>query len=132
MTSVPALVARKVDLRDEWCCRRCGIRLSIVEGSRHHRQRRGAGGHVTSNLILLCGSGTTGCHGWVHSHVTMAVSRGLIVPVNGRARSKFIPIYLRGSWWLLDDVGGQVQVPEATALETLAAFGLPIPGGGIL
>lgn len=129
MSTVPALVTRQVDMRDEWCCRRCGIRLSIVAGSRHHRQRRAAGGHVTSNLILLCGSGTSGCHGWVHSHVMLATSQGLIVPVNGRARSRFIPVYLRGTWWLLDDMGKQVEIAEATALETLTTFGIPIPGG---
>lgn len=130
MSVVPALVATRVDMRDQWCCRRCGIRLSIVEGSRHHRQRRAAGGHVTSNIILLCGSGTTLCHGWVHAHPEVATMRGFIVPANGRARSLVIPLLSRGQWWLLDDVGGQELIPEATALETLAAFGMRIPGGG--
>jgi hypothetical protein len=37
--------------------------------------------------VPLCGSGTTGCHGWAESHVTDARAVGLDVPgsfVRGR------------------------------------------------
>lgn len=128
MSTVPVVVARLVDERDNYCCRRCGIRLSIVSGSRHHRQRRQAGGHRTSNLVLLCGSGTTGCHGWAHRNPEAAQMRGFIVPANGRATSNVIPIFSRGSWWLLDDMGHQEEIAVATAQETLAAYGLPVWG----
>ncbi len=33
--------------------------------------------HDPSNLVLLCGSGTTGCHGWVHAHPSEAHEQGL-------------------------------------------------------
>lgn len=47
----------------------------------HHRQLRSQGGRDSlANLISLCGSGTTGCHGWVHRHVAKAREHGLIVP----------------------------------------------------
>jgi hypothetical protein len=55
-----------VDERDQRCCARCGV--YVDGGSRHHRQLRRFGDHSAANLVLLCGSGTTGCHGWVHSH----------------------------------------------------------------
>lgn len=53
-------------------CERCGGTVDIY--SIHHRRRRGMGGtkckwiNDISNLILLCGSATTGCHGYVESH----------------------------------------------------------------
>jgi hypothetical protein len=35
--------------------------------------------HQVQNLILLCGSGTTGCHGFVHMHPTIAYENGWCV-----------------------------------------------------
>lgn len=37
--------------------------------------------HSPANIVELCGSGTTGCHGWVHQHVKEAERLGLIVPL---------------------------------------------------
>jgi hypothetical protein len=52
-----------------------GIRASI-----HHRKRRSQGGtHTPENLLLLCGTGTTGCHGWVHANVTESLEAGWLV-----------------------------------------------------
>lgn len=49
-----------------------------------HRRARGMGGsrlaetHTLDNLLLLCGSGTTGCHGWVENRErAAALARGL-------------------------------------------------------
>ena len=75
-------VKRMVDRRDGWRCVRCGASLESVPGSRHHRRPRShawAGLHLASNLILLCGSGTTGCHGWVHANPAQAYEEGLLV-----------------------------------------------------
>lgn len=62
---------------------RCGRSLWSVPGSRHHRKPRSVAGtaerHTAANLILLCGSGTTGCHGWVHSHIRQAEAHGWLV-----------------------------------------------------
>ena len=45
-----------------------------------HRVARGQGGAwCPSNGLHLCGSGTTGCHGWSHLHPTEAKARGWIV-----------------------------------------------------
>lgn len=74
---------RLVDDRDNRCCVRCGVSLYAVTGSRHHRKLRSQCSrqekHTASNLILLCGSGTTGCHGWVHAHPELAYESGLMV-----------------------------------------------------
>lgn len=32
-----------------------------------------------SNLMAICGSGTTGCHGWLESHREVAYEKGWLV-----------------------------------------------------
>lgn len=65
-----------VDVRDEGRCVRCGVNLHGRMFSRHHRKLRRHGDHSPANLILLCGSGTTGCHGWVHANPLKAYQDG--------------------------------------------------------
>ncbi len=80
----PTTVAQVV-LRDESCCVRCGGSCHGrrgVDWSVQHRRARGMGGsrredtNSLPNLILLCGSATTGCHGWVESNRTAALPNG--------------------------------------------------------
>ena len=65
-------------------CERCGT-PAIGSHNLHHRSARGRGGtkrdgvNEASNLLYLCGSGTTGCHGWVESHRALAYQLGLLV-----------------------------------------------------
>lgn len=65
------------------CCELCGV--YAYGGSLHHRRPRGMGGSkdpVTSspaNALLLCGSGTTGCHGQVEGNRADALERGLLL-----------------------------------------------------
>lgn len=69
--------------RDQGACQRCGQRSGPM--SRHHRKPRGMGGRSKSdalrpsNVVLLCGTGTTGCHGWVESHRGQAFGEGWLV-----------------------------------------------------
>lgn len=50
-------------------CARCGQRAA----NWHHRLPRSRGGPDDPiNLVALCGSGTTGCHGWVEHHPEQA------------------------------------------------------------
>lgn len=45
----------------------------------HHVIPRGEGGDdVTGNLLLLCGSGTMGCHGALHGNPYLVRSRGTV------------------------------------------------------
>lgn len=57
-------------------CVRCGRRAS----NWHERVSRGRGGPRDSfNAVPICGSGTTGCHGWVTEHSAEAEAEGLYV-----------------------------------------------------
>ena len=57
-------------------CVRCGARAT----NWHHRLNRSQGGPDDAfNLVPLCGSGTTGCHGWVTLHPSEAEAVGLHV-----------------------------------------------------
>jgi hypothetical protein len=71
--------------RDVYRCVRCGTDLLGPRGVRwsiQHRRARGMGGTTRpdtnrpQNLIALCGSATTGCHGWVEDHPTAAEAAG--------------------------------------------------------
>ena len=75
-----------VVLRSGYRCEICGGSLQGVDGmSVHHRKPRGMGGTVdikinnASNLMAICGSGTTGCHGWLESHREEAYEKGWLV-----------------------------------------------------
>jgi hypothetical protein len=63
---------------------RCEVRIpEVCEGratNMHHRQRKEVGPSTPVNLIDLCGSGTTGCHGHIEHHRDEAIERGWIVP----------------------------------------------------
>jgi hypothetical protein len=67
----PGRVTRAAVLdRDGWCCARCGRPCGPGVGpySLQHRKARGVGGgNEMSNLLVLCGSATTLCHGEVES-----------------------------------------------------------------
>lgn len=57
-------------VRDGYQCVRCGCPAGpeIGQYSLQHRKARGVGGdNSLPNLILLCGSATTGCHGAVEA-----------------------------------------------------------------
>ena len=57
-------------------CVLCGARGS----NRHEKLPRGRGGPKDEfNTVVLCGSGTTGCHGWVTQNPNEAERLGLYV-----------------------------------------------------
>lgn len=95
--------------RDHGRCVRC----YAMGGNRHHRKRRSQGGKdLGSNLILLCGSGTTGCHGYVHAHPEESYIKGWLV--SGDADPALIPIWsmIWRSWILLrNDLTVQLVEP---------------------
>jgi hypothetical protein len=100
-------VCDTVDVREGRRCLRCGKALGGWSGgSRHHRRPRShpcPGLHKPANLVLLCGSGTTGCHGWVHTHPAMAYRYGLLVH-SWDEPSKVPVLSKRWGWvWLSDD-----------------------------
>lgn len=88
-------------------CERCG---KAGANNAHHRMNRSVGGrHDLSNLLLLCGSGTTECHGDVTANPERAHRDGYTVysyeiPADRRVK-------LLHGWALLGDSGEIVYVP---------------------
>lgn len=83
--------------RAGWQCERCGA----IGQSVHHRRKRSQGGEWSyHNLVFLCGSGTTGCHGWVEHNANAAEFEGYHVrPWQDPA--KVTVLYRDGTWVLL-------------------------------
>lgn len=81
----------------------------------HHRRNRSQGGRdVLSNLILVCGSGTTLCHGAITENPNWAESRGYTIKGTQAVSSEtrvFLPLH--GGWVLLDDDGGWSEASDA-------------------
>lgn len=76
--------------RAQGCCELCSVQLHdgvewIRDHSFHHRRPRRAGGsrlastNAPSNILLLCGSGTTGCHGQVETNRKRALAHGWLL-----------------------------------------------------
>lgn len=103
--------------RDKGFCVRCGD----VGGNFDHRQNRSQGGRwVASNGQTLCGSGATGCHGWVTQNPAQAVAEGFACP--GWARPAFWPAWRAdvASWVIYYDVADSKgrwwsEITESTA-----------------
>lgn len=78
------LIRTKCLHRDGYRCAICGAPLDECPTgySIHHRRMRShpwPGLNNLSNLVCLCGSGTTGCHGRVHHHQAEAYEHGWLV-----------------------------------------------------
>lgn len=109
-----------VEARDTGC-HRCGLPYgSIHWWSHHHRRSRGMGGSnecdTAANIIVLCGSGTTGCHGWVTSHPTESAEAGWVVRHGTRGPSTTpMRSAVLGGWVLLNNAGGWRRVDQGDA-----------------
>lgn len=113
--SIPAKTRAALKERAHDCCEMCGKYLA---NNAHHRKNRSqGGGDNLANLMLLCGSGTTGCHGLVTTEPLMSKRMGWTVrwisdpaevPVwrYDRARGERVLV-------LLDDEGGWSEVEDA-------------------
>lgn len=75
---LPFGIREAVYLRDGNACVLCGRHVENI----HHRKpaQRLDGDHTAWNLLSLCGSGTTGCHGWIEAHRAYATDLGWLVP----------------------------------------------------
>lgn len=111
-----------VDARDQYRCIRCGKPFHWSGFSRHHRRLRShkwPGLHEASNLILACGSGDTGCHGWIHAHPREAMSLGYIVS-GFNDHPELAPILTaQHGWVLLDDKGGWMRCEPPNSEHTI-------------
>lgn len=64
-----------------------------------------------ANLVTLCGSGTTGCHGHVEHHPTEAKAFGWSVSRNGPPPSD-VPVLTQDGWVFLDNHGGWTSLED--------------------
>ena len=94
-----------VEARDKACVR-CGAVVPRDEDSIHHRIPRGRGGENTAeNLLLLCGSGVTGCHGYIEAHRTEAYNHGYLVRTGYDPLD--VPVLLLGATWAYPSPDGK-------------------------
>jgi hypothetical protein len=105
--------------RDNDTCVKCGVILN-GSGNVHHRRNRGQGGsrkaNVISNLITLCGTPTSGCHGEVTLKPwdCQAAAYGWVLSTNGTTDPATEPVMVawlgwalplpEGTWLRVDDV----------------------------
>lgn len=100
--------------RDGYRCVVCGRPCpSGSDRSIHHRRNRGTGGsrnpriNLPSNLLLVCGSGTTLCHGEITNNANRAkaLAAGWVVSLNAKVEPAAVPVVhaLYGRVFLADD-----------------------------
>lgn len=104
---------RLVRARDGHRCQLCGQSIVDYPSSIHHRINRGSGGSAklerASLLIRLCGTGTTGCHGWITEEAIYGAALGYVLPkLNPDIDPTQEPILTHEwGWVLLDDDGSR-------------------------
>lgn len=84
MSGVSIDVRAEVVARDQSRCVACSMHVDVGSGwySLQHRRARGMGGSKAddtnrpTNLAVMCGTGTTGCHGRAEHDVVWARSMG--------------------------------------------------------
>jgi hypothetical protein len=109
--------------RDQHSCVVCAENLHGTRGrdwSIHHRRPRGMGGthwagsNGLANLMLVCGSGTTGCHGVIESHRAGAIEGGWLV-LSSTDPATVALLIKRDRWCYLTADGRYSDDPPAVA-----------------
>lgn len=91
-------------------CEKCG---KAGANNAHHRVNASQRGRsILSNLLLLCGSGTTGCHGWVTNHPELARQGGWSVRSYMTPRTVVVSLF-GGRRVYLTDGGDYLEVEAA-------------------
>jgi len=111
-------------VRDSYRCVRCGCPIQGERGlawSLQHRRPRGMGGTKRSdanspaNLIALCGSGTTDCHGHVESYRAEAYTNGWLVSIHADPAKVPCLVAQQSRWVYLTEDGRYEDQPERVA-----------------
>ena len=110
--------------RDGYRCVRCDrpiVGERGVDWSCHHRTPRGMGGskrpevNSPAALLSLCGSGTTGCHGYVESHRAEALTNGWLVSRYSDPAAVAVLVDRGSRWVYLTESGYADDPPEEVA-----------------
>lgn len=85
-----------------------GVCQGVVTNVHHRRKRSHGGSWSPANLLGLCGSGTTGCHGYIEAHPNYSRQYGYWI-FSGDGEPNAVPVLLHvhtvPRWFLLDDEG---------------------------
>lgn len=127
-----------VQLRDMGRCCRCGRADAFFGVSMDHRKNRSVGGlTLASNLQMLCGTGTTGCHGAKGERPRAATLAGFAVPGHADPLEfpamRLIIVRTQQVLWpvLYDNAGGFTEISRREFSDRLEAAGiLPELKGG--
>jgi 5-methylcytosine-specific restriction protein A len=102
VTAFSPATREAICIRDEARCALCGDLTRQIQ----HRRARGMGGTVldwignAANGVLLCGSGTTGCHGAIERNPELA--RALGYRLDPGEDPELVPVwYEREGFWRL-------------------------------
>lgn len=115
-TGFPDVTRVQIINRDGGRCQRCGADVTAGRWpgySLQHRDNRAMGGtsdpaiNLPGNGLVLCGSGTTGCHGRVEHYPTEAEREGFAVA--SWADPTTVPVNTHTGWWLLDNDGHRTR-----------------------
>lgn len=107
-------------------CEKCGQARAT---NWHHRKNASQGGEASlSNALHLCGSGTTGCHGWITGNPGGANPYGWSVRSWQNPLDE--PVMYRGVAVLLGDDGTVNPAPRPAPPSVAPATPRP-PGGGV-
>ncbi len=123
LMAISVLVRATVYERDAQSCVWCGRRIYDEWASLQHRRSRSMGGsrqadtNLPANLLLVDGTGTTGCHGRIESAPELARHYGY--RINQTDDPTTVPVWIaRLGWVLLDNFGGYVEVPDPDPSKT--------------
>lgn len=84
-----------------------GLCLGQANNYQHRVNRSQGGGYAPSAALDACGSGTTGCHGFITENPAVAYDNGW--SVRSWDDPLTCPVLYRGQWVVLDDVGGYTE-----------------------
>lgn len=111
-SNIPTKLRNAVLVRDGNRCQRCGLSLYGRDYSLQHRDPRGMGGsklrHTMANLVALCGTATTGCHGDVESFRNDAKRDGWLIP-DGVTPEEWPVLRFEARWEQPGDVWVQAE-----------------------
>lgn len=101
------LARRLVRERSGGICEVCAIAYAT---NFHHRKNRSQGGRWTpENGLDVCGSGSTGCHGFITANPKLSYEYGWAV--RSRMNPELVAVRLAGrGWTFLDSTGAYLPI----------------------
>lgn len=102
---------RLVRQRSGGICEVCGVQRAT---NFQHRKNRSQGGRwLAANGLDVCGSGTTGCHGFIHANPAKSYEAGWSVKSTGNEVT--VPVKTWHGFVTLDNEGNYLAVAHVDA-----------------